>query len=218
VKQDEKMLCCLCGERFATTRDHIPPRCIFPIPRPADVITVPACEECNKSTSQLDEEFRVFINLFVGKTSPRSEHLWKSHTLSTVRSNRRLLQKALNSFLPGYVTSKHGIILNERGLVVWDDSSNPVLEKIVRGLYFHHFKEILGSRVEVMISQVREAPQTTVDSVKSWRYGSVGGDQFIYRYARANDAPLRSAWLLVFYRNLVILGDTIPRRDSNTAS
>jgi hypothetical protein len=218
VKQAKKTLCCLCGKRPATTTDHVPPKCIFPTPRPLNVITVRTCEECNESTSQSDEEFRVFVNLFVGKTSPESEHLWKSHTLSTVRSNRRLLQKALTAFQPGYVTSKHGIILDERKLVVWDDAPNRVLEKIVRALYFHHFKDILGDRVKVIIDQIREIPQTTTDSIKLWQYNCVGGDQFIYRYARANDVPLCSAWLLVFHRNLVILGNTVPVQDPNILS
>jgi hypothetical protein len=210
VKREEEQLCCLCGQRPATTSDHIPPKCIFPTPRPIDTITVDTCHECNQSTSRLDEEFRVFISLFVGKTSPEAERLWKSDTLSTVRKNRRLLQKALSSFQPGYVTSAEGVILGERRLVVWDDSCNKVVEKIIRALYFHHFREVLGHRVEVKISPVREIPQPTGDSIRSWQYNSVGGDQFIYRYARANDVPLRSVWLLVFYRNLAILCDTTP--------
>ena len=121
-----KRLCCLCGSRPSTTRDHIPPKCIFPQPRPVDIITVPACEECNKNTSAADEEFRVFVSMFVGKRTPEAQRLWESRTLSTVKNNRRLLDKAQSAFQPANVTSKGGIILGEVDLVVWDDSPNQV--------------------------------------------------------------------------------------------
>ena len=206
----DQITCAICGKKPATTDDHIPPKSFFPKPRPSDLITVPACLECNKSTEKLDEEFRVFINMLVGKRTPESELLWKSQSLSTVQHNRRLLQKAMSSIYPGYITSKHGIILDEADLVVWDDSPNRVIEKMIRGLYYHHFKDILADRANIIIDQIREIAEAKVESVKSWPCNCVGGGQFLYRYARANDVPLCSAWLLVFHRNLVVLGRTEP--------
>jgi hypothetical protein len=49
--------CYLCGAP-ATTRDHIPPRGLFPQPRPNNLITVPACRSCNHDRSLDDEYFR----------------------------------------------------------------------------------------------------------------------------------------------------------------
>ena len=198
-----KKLCCFCGIRPATTRDHIPPKCVFPEPRPVDLITVPACEECNKSTASIDEEFRVFVNLFVGKKSPEAERLWRLRTLSTVKSNRRLLNKAISAFQPGYVTPKHKIIL-------WDDSPHRIFEKMVRGLYFHHFNEVLADRVDIIIDQIKEMTTAKVECVKSLSCNYIGCGQFLYRYGRANDDPLRSVWLFVFHRNLVVMGQTNP--------
>lgn len=99
---DNQVTCVICDKNPATTSDHIPPKGVFPRPRPSDLITIPACVECNKITQNLDEEFRVFINMFVGKTTPQAENLWKTETLPTVQHNKRLLRKAMSSFQPAY--------------------------------------------------------------------------------------------------------------------
>jgi hypothetical protein len=101
----------------------------------------------------------------------------------------------------------HGIILGEADIVEWDASANSVLQKMIRGLYYHHFKEILGDRTEITTEQIRNVPRGIIES---WPFNSIGGDQFVYRYARANDVPLHSVWLLVFHGSLVVLGQTIP--------
>lgn len=203
-----KNLCVICGKKPATTDDHIPPKCLFPKPRPSDLITIPACLECNKSTETLDEEFRVFVNVFVGKQTPESKLLWESQTLPTVQHNRKLLQKVKSSFQPGYITSKGGIILGEADLVVWDDSPNQVIEKMIRGLYFYHFDEILADRAVIVVDQVKELTMEKVECVKSLSCNCIADGQFMYRYARANDEPLSSIWLLIFHKNLVIMGHT----------
>jgi 5-methylcytosine-specific restriction endonuclease McrA len=46
-KKASKGLCVYCGERPAATRDHVIPKCLFDPPLPANMVTVPACEECN---------------------------------------------------------------------------------------------------------------------------------------------------------------------------
>jgi len=202
-----KKLCCLCGLRPATTKDHIPPKCIFPPPRPVDIITVPACKECNESTSAVDEEFRVFVSMFAGKRTAEAERLWENQTLSTVKKNRRLLDKAKSACQPGYITSKNGIILGEADFVIWDDSPNQVIDKMIRGLYFYHFDEILADRANITVGQVK-LTIAKVKCVKSLPCNSVGDGQFFYRYARANDNPLSSVWLLIFHKSLVIMGHT----------
>jgi hypothetical protein len=59
MTQDKiKQLCAICGKSEAVTRDHIPPKGIFPKPLPQDLITVPACKNCNGGDSSLDEKFK----------------------------------------------------------------------------------------------------------------------------------------------------------------
>ena len=47
--------CIYCG-KGADTRDHIPPKSFFAVPRPSDLITVPSCTACNHRF-QLDDDY-----------------------------------------------------------------------------------------------------------------------------------------------------------------
>ena len=205
-----KKSCCICGIRAATTVEHVPPRCIFPPPRPNDTITVPACKECNESTSVEDEEFRVVVSMFAGKETPEAARLWLSKTLPTVQNNRRLLRKAKASLKPAYLKSKGGIIFDKRDIVAWDDSPSKVIEKTVRGLYFHHYGEILADRVSVKINQVRSITMEKAQCLDSLNAMTVGENQFLCRYHRANDEPLASVWFMMFQKGLMVIAFTNP--------
>ena len=62
VKPDRSR-CIYCGTTEQLTADHVPPKNIFPEPRTSDLITVPACERCNKSYELDDEYFRAAITV-----------------------------------------------------------------------------------------------------------------------------------------------------------
>jgi hypothetical protein len=51
--------CAYCGSTSELTDDHIPPKNLFPKPRPENIITVKACKICVKDTSKDDEYFRM---------------------------------------------------------------------------------------------------------------------------------------------------------------
>ena len=52
-------ICTYCGKSAKLTSDHIPPKNLFPKPRPTNLVTVRACRKCNKSASKDDEYFRL---------------------------------------------------------------------------------------------------------------------------------------------------------------
>jgi hypothetical protein len=54
-------MCAICGVRLATTRDHVPPKAILVRPFPKNLITVPACVECNNGSAPMDSDFRVYL-------------------------------------------------------------------------------------------------------------------------------------------------------------
>ena len=67
-------LCALCGVNQASTRDHVPPKAIFPKPRPP-LITVPACFECNNSASDLDDLFKVYLSMHAAENNEIARQL-----------------------------------------------------------------------------------------------------------------------------------------------
>ena len=54
-------LCIYCGEKEATTKDHVPPKSFFAKPRPSNLITVPSCNDCNSKYGKDDERLRNII-------------------------------------------------------------------------------------------------------------------------------------------------------------
>ena len=55
--------CTYCGYHGKLTVDHIPPKGLFGKPLPPNLMTVPACDKCHKSTTDDDEYFRTVIAL-----------------------------------------------------------------------------------------------------------------------------------------------------------
>ncbi len=55
--------CVYCPSTENLTVEHAPPKLIFPEPRPSDLITVPACADCNHQGSKDAEYFRLCLCL-----------------------------------------------------------------------------------------------------------------------------------------------------------
>jgi hypothetical protein len=53
--------CIYCGKSTDLSWDHLPPQNLFPPPRPSNLVTVPACRDCNGGFSRDDEYFRLAL-------------------------------------------------------------------------------------------------------------------------------------------------------------
>ena len=90
-------LCAICGVNEATTKDHLPPKCIYPTPINDDNMhTVPACKFCNGGGSQEDEEFKIFMGLETGEFRENQEKLINSMA-STINHNNKLAAQIFSS-------------------------------------------------------------------------------------------------------------------------
>jgi hypothetical protein len=155
--------CAFCGTSPTGTKDHIPPRGIFPKNRP-QLITVPACLRCNQGTSKIEEAFRVYLSLRVGVNNEVTARLWKNEAMRTLRRNPRLRNRILRSTKRFTFETPAGIFLKERTGGFWPpEVHDPIIEKIIRGLYFYHYAEILADRVEVKVQWLR-----VVEDLETW--------------------------------------------------
>jgi len=198
----KRQVCVLCGKRSATTQDHVPPKGIFPKPRPNDLITVPACFSCNHGASRQDEIFRVNLSLHAGVDAPDTKALWENHALRTVKHNRRLRRKLVSGMRPVYVKSTGGIILRKEGGVLWDSvAHDSVINRIIRGLYFHHYGSILPpeSRIKVNWHRLLTKEMEEESRARGWAHESIAGGHFQYRYGRSEINQVQSIWLFQFY-------------------
>ena len=134
--------CAFCGKSPAKTRDHIPPRGIFPRPRP-DLITVPACLRCNRDTSKIEEAFRVYLSLRVGVNNDATSNLWNNEAMRTLRHNPSLRKRIVRAMRPISVRSPAGIILADRIGGLWPPESHvSVIEKIKSSNYFFNHRNM----------------------------------------------------------------------------
>lgn len=61
--RNRKGICAYCGQEKKLTTDHVPPKLLFAKPCPANMLTVPACSDCNKGFKNDDEYSRTVLAL-----------------------------------------------------------------------------------------------------------------------------------------------------------
>jgi hypothetical protein len=132
-------LCTYCQTAVATTADHVPPKNLFPKPRPTTLISVPCCEPCNRSVSKDDEYFRA--TLISRHDIPQSSAV--SELMDAVY--RGLAREEASGFRKAFLDATSEVeITTPAGLYIgrgiqFDanyDRLEAVAERMVRGLYF----------------------------------------------------------------------------------
>lgn len=120
--------------------------------------------------------------------------------MATLRKNKKLHRTILQGMRSVEARSAAGIYLGRRTAFLFPvEVYEGVMERTARGLYYHHFGEILGSQVRCAVSFLRSLDPEFLEMSANWPYADVGSGAVVYRYCRASDAPLNSAWVSQFY-------------------
>ncbi len=145
MKRNGNHLCFNCGIRDATTLDHVISKTLIPEPRPNNLVTVPACEKCNGGFSKDEEYLRDRLSACVGGhdfDAPATwDKAWRSMQRPMAKGKKLGLFKDIFQ-LPAPVETKAGP--SDMGVLMNKQRVNRVVEKMVRGFFFHHFKKPLG--------------------------------------------------------------------------
>ena len=150
-KKIKKGICVYCGKLKEITKDHVPPECFFPKPKPSNLITVPSCVECNRGAGK-DEEFFLATFMFseVGVTEA-GKMLWNEKLHRMYEKNLGLRGKIAKSLHYSDIYTPAGIFLGRRMVIDQDTKSfDKVVNKILRGLYYFEFSELLPANTEVL--------------------------------------------------------------------
>jgi hypothetical protein len=148
----KKSLCAFCSKRKATTRDHIPPKCLYPESiRPGlNLITVPSCPECNNELSGDEEHFRNLIVTGGGRNLIVDELFKKVlRGLERAKGNYKLKDmlaaiKKQKLKIGGGKEKESYIIYPHK-----DRAFCRVMRKIGRGLFYHHMHFSLPSNYKI---------------------------------------------------------------------
>jgi hypothetical protein len=205
--------------------DHIPPKNLFPKPRPSDLITVPACSTCHKPTSKDDEYFRLKLCMSdkVGDdTSARQAR--ESILRSLQRSEATGMQRAfLADMRSAFVATPSGRLRQRLAFDVDLRRLFRVVERTVRGLAYHERKERIKSYYRVQIhsdDSLTDTPTEVYEELRSTILlplarvppKEVARGDFAYRWIAASDDAHSSAWALTFYKQVSFLALVGSRR------
>jgi hypothetical protein len=198
IDNNQNQICAICGERLATTRDHVPPAGIFPKPRPSDLITIPCCFECNNSNSRWDEIFRVLMSLHVSRNDPEWQTILNKNVIPTLKHNLKLQQNIFENFKSVLLITPSGILLEKGFELNWNSEAyERVIERTIRGLHFHHTGEILGSRAKVHVKFLNNINKIA-KTFEQFPLRSIGNGQVLYKTILHPDIPLQSVWIFEF--------------------
>lgn len=190
--------CYLCRELAPETRDHVVPVCLFPDPRPSNLLTLPCCRNCQVKFSKDEEYFRDFISATSSdKKGSRANEIWQKtrRSLKRSQSKNREFRKRLEQV---DIVSPAGIFLGKRlTLSAEDRRLGNVIEKIGRGLH----ADITGvsappdwKRIVYPLGQPTKIPEELLIPNLVIHYDGV----FACRGGIAVDAPT-SVWLMQFF-------------------
>lgn len=200
------MGCVYCGMIGDLTADHVPPKCLFPDPKPTDLVTVPACASCNNSFSLDDEYFRICA-LTQAHEDPVGQKLWEEKVVgSTLKRSPRLKRVMLNSITTVEMRSSAGLYLGRApGLKFDRNRIDRVLKKIVCGLLWHHYKVKPGSDINFLIWKDPDLSSVLHILTSETNLSSIGDGVFQYRHSTAVEDPEQSVWFLRFYGKTTFL-------------
>ncbi len=233
---EPEWVCVYCGledpDVRDRTRDHVPPKNLFPEPRPSDLITVPCCRQCNGSASEDDEYFRFVLTSRIDTSDhPEAEKVRPRIFRSLQRPEATGFSDLLREIMIDVdVHTPSGIYVGKgAGIKISHERLNRVADRIVRGLYWHTFEvrlprdwttvcrsdailtvndEDMQGKIATVYGQMIERPPVRV----------IGNHVFEYWYQVAEDCEYSTAWLLRFYRSMNFICGTIPVSSLNELS
>jgi len=219
-----KKTCIYCGSSKKITKDHIPPKCLFPEPVPKNLITIPSCEKCNQKFSKDDEYFRDVI--LMREDIFDLEGLEKLRN-KVIRSLRRVeSSKYKKSLISGServnVFTKSGLFTGKKTTYNVDlNRLRNVINRITRGIYYKKEGEVLDENYDVKTYTSEDIAEWNLDSQKEWivlidnlfkkrfhHFGKI----FAYNYLLAKDDPNASVWIFNFYLKIVFISITLPKK------
>jgi hypothetical protein len=210
----KKTTCAYC-DAPATTADHIPPKGLFAKPLPIDLLTVPSCLLCNGGAAQDDEYFRT-VMAFRSDTYERSDAAGAAE-----RAMRALVREGGEGFRKGVLSKLTEIpMFGDDGPKVGSIGQldvdlrrvRRVVERIVRGLYYHHKGERLPPECRVTVNSLEsfESPDAsavaTLCEVTRWAMSAerhVSPRRVLdYRFRETKQDPACAVWILGFYETV----------------
>ena len=212
--KQKKKRCVYCHSSEDLTRDHIPPKSLFPKPRPIDLITVNCCRECHQEFTEDDQYFRnylIFSRQCMWHAAARQlqeiglRSLQDSNAGGSTTPSSTFLRQLLSNSAASTIVPVSGVTVTRD-----DERIANVVERLVVGLFWRENEIYLpfDYEVEVIGSDDSKYMDWSVQESVRWLENeaepvNIGNGVFQYQWGWAEqsspDETHRSVWLLRFY-------------------
>lgn len=152
--RNKRGICVYCGKEKKLTVDHVPPKLLFTQPYPPNLLTVPACRDCNSSFIKDDEYTRVVATISVkALNSPEAQ----ANLPVVLRALERPEAKAFADYLSRNV--RNSPILDWTGKPVRIQQVdrrrvNATGSHIMRGLWSLETRRAVPVGAEIMVQMI----------------------------------------------------------------
>lgn len=197
-------LCYLCGSGENLTRDHIPPKNLFPPPKPTDLITVWCCKKCNEKFSLIDESFRVFTSSVINR-SKSGEWIWNNKVMgSSFKRSPKLKLATIKSLVP-LQTEISGLMVQETGMTYPIKKTKEYLVRLTKGFTKYFNPEIDYSNAKFKVNNI--IPNSGIINMLYQKFFYVEKGNGVFRMWRMfeKDMGAKSVWVYVFYDGLMFM-------------
>jgi hypothetical protein len=220
-------VCVLCGERPATSKEHIPPQSIF-LEKPREYLCVPACDECNQSTKLEDDYLR---QVMAGSAwTDEGLDVWRKKVKPKFRqfpATRIGLKNNLTTgsiMIPSVGPIKVDILKADAARI------QTSVRKMVQGLYWFHSGRLgpPGDTFYVDMLNVAQVDSYLRDPVYARVVAQTGigvyQDARVVRsfFYRGGITPENSLWYFAFYRQNILIAYTgtepLPEQTADSSS
>lgn len=152
--------CYMC-DRPGTSKEHVPPRCLFPETRDAggnhrrNLITVPSCEEHNSRKSADDEFLMVSLAGIIGNNSIGYRHKCSKVNRAIYRSSFALLDQAMANRQVHAVEIAPNKFLDVICGTPDQDRLKVCFDRIARGLFYNLFGSKFRGRCKSILGYLK---------------------------------------------------------------
>ncbi len=163
-------ICYKCGQK-ATSKEHIPPKCIFPEKKDVgedykvNLITVDSCDEHNLKKSNDDEFLMAYVTGRVGNNNIAIKNT-RTKLRRSFENTKGFINKVLGQYKELMIKDENGKLISVLVGSLDYDRLNRCIDQIAVGLFFHEFEKIFKGQVEVIFGFFEYRDNT--NSIKSF--------------------------------------------------
>lgn len=145
-------MCYECGiplDQESLTKEHVPPKCLFPKNDKVSLITVPSCIEHNGGKSNDDEHLLQIISIQILANEKGQDIATNKAVKSILRNRKRTRSLASNATLIYVDEERTGQLKPTFAFKFDEDKFNNSISSVCKGLYYHEFHKVFNGDIKV---------------------------------------------------------------------